>query len=282
MAKQLGVYKFTGRIDNVIGYRRKGVYCVRTMPETVRQTAATRRAARSFGMASRKGKLIRRALCAYIDTCHDGSYVNRLNKELVQAGSHNLQALQGFRFNKHTPLGNLFLLPPTLTPDGKVHIPAQELMELDFGKATCLEVTVIAARVNFSERRVVNANAVAEMIDLSIPFNGLTFDVPASGKGSLILAIQARACDECNGKIAPIGGRRYMAADIISIIPPYELIEKVSRKKASGKRSRSRGLIPVITVQPEEGSSASVIARPAGPNGEPGRSSLPGAFNKLE
>jgi hypothetical protein len=186
-----------------------------------------------------------------------------------------------------------------LTPDGKVHIPAQELMELDFGKATCLEVTVVAARVHFSERRVVNTNAVTELIDLSIPFNGLTFDVPVPGKGTLILAIQARACDECNGKIAPIGGRRYMAADIISVIPPYERIEKVSRKKTTGKRSilpgNERVSHRVIAGQREEGSSAHVIAREKGErssayviaraaeaSGEPGRSILPGAFNKLE
>lgn len=62
MGKQQGIFKCTGKLDNVIGYRRNGVYCVRTMPEKVRQTAAARRAAQRFGIASRKGKLIGRAV----------------------------------------------------------------------------------------------------------------------------------------------------------------------------------------------------------------------------
>jgi hypothetical protein len=288
MAKQVGLLKFTGRVGNVIGYRRKGVYCVRTMPETVRQTAATRRAARSFGVASRRGRLIRRALCPYMDTRHDGSFVNRLNKELILAGSHNLQALKGFRFNKHNAVGNLFLVPPMLTPDGRVHIPDQEFGELELGKATRLEITVIAARINFSEQRVVNANAVTEVINLTMPFDGITFDVPAPGKGTLILAIQARTCDERNGAPSPVGGRRFMAADIISIAPPYELIQK--EKESIGKRSslipsswRARrepaGLPPGTTW-----SSSPSLRRPEGLCGEPGRSNLlPPVFTcKLE
>ena len=242
MAKQTGIYKFTGRIDNVIGYRRNGVYCVRTMPETVRQTAATRRAARSFGVASRKGKLIRRALCPYMDTRHDGTYVNRLNTALVKAGKGNLQLLQAFRFNKHNTVGNLFLIPPVLTPEGLVQIPAQEFLVPE--KANRLEIRVIAARINFAEQRVVAVNAVTEIIDLTRPFNGTEFNVSVAGKGTLILAMQVRACDELNGELYAIGGRRYMAADIISIIPEDVAVQK--EKKSKGKRPVYREHIPQI------------------------------------
>ena len=244
MAKQVGILKFTGRVDNVIGYRRNGVYCVRTMPETVRQTAATRRAARSFGVASRKGKLIRRALCPYMDLRHDGTYVNRLNRELITAGKSNLQLLQAFRFNKHSTLGNLFLIPPVLTPDGLVQIPAQEFLAP--AKATRLEVRVIAARINFAEQRVVDVNVVTEIIDLTKPFNGTEFNVPVAGRGILILAMQVCACEETNGKLYAIGGRRYTAADIISIIPADETVPKVTSKKIKGKRPVYREHVPHI------------------------------------
>ncbi|MGF6844776.1 hypothetical protein QFZ51_000011 [Chitinophaga sp. W3I9] len=40
MGKQVGIISFTGKLGNLIGYRRNGQYFVRTMPETVRQTAA--------------------------------------------------------------------------------------------------------------------------------------------------------------------------------------------------------------------------------------------------
>jgi hypothetical protein len=41
MAKQTGLFQFTGKLDNVIGYRRNGNYFVRSMPVTVKQTTAT-------------------------------------------------------------------------------------------------------------------------------------------------------------------------------------------------------------------------------------------------
>jgi hypothetical protein len=245
MAKQVGISKFTGRIDNVIGYRRNGVYCVRTMPETVRQTAATRRAARSFGMASRKGKLIRRALCPYMDLRHDGTHVNRLNRELIAAGNSDLQLLRAFRFNKHSTVGNLFLIPPVLRPEGLVQIPAQEFLAP--GKATHLEVRVIAARINFAEQKVMDVNAVTAIIDLTKPFNGTEFNVPVAGKGTLILAMQVRACEEDNGKLYAIGGRRYMAADIISIAPADVAMQK--EKKRKGKRPVYREHTPHIAAR---------------------------------
>lgn len=54
MGKQVSIIKFTGHVGNLIGYRRNGEYFSRSAPEKVRRTAATRRAARAFGVASRK------------------------------------------------------------------------------------------------------------------------------------------------------------------------------------------------------------------------------------
>ena len=113
MALQVGIHKFTGRLDNVIGYRRNGRYFFRSMPDKVRQTAATKRAARSFGIASRKGKLIRSAFRPHLDVRYDCSLVNRLNKLVIQAGRNNFPDLQGFHFNRHTGLEKLFTIPLT-------------------------------------------------------------------------------------------------------------------------------------------------------------------------
>ncbi|QEH42433.1 hypothetical protein [Chitinophaga sp. XS-30] len=61
MAKQTSFFTFTGKAGNMIGYYRDGKHYFRGMPETVRQTTATRRAAQRFGAASSKGRLIRSA-----------------------------------------------------------------------------------------------------------------------------------------------------------------------------------------------------------------------------
>jgi hypothetical protein len=218
MAKQTGLFRFTGKLDNVIGYRRNGKHCVRSMPETVRQTPATRRAARNFGIASRKGRLIRRAITPYLGR-YDGTTVNRLNKALVQLPNQQLQGLEGFRFNRHTGLDKLLPLLPVVTANGQVKIPAQELPH--FPRATHREICLIAARVNFAERRIEDVQAVMEIISLKEDFNGLQLELPeVAGKGTLILTVQVQACDSTNGRIQPLHDRRYMAADIIAVIPP--------------------------------------------------------------
>ena len=234
MAKQNGLFKFTGKLGNVIGYRRKGVYCVRTMPEKVTQSAATRRAAQRFGIVSRKGKLIRRAVRPYLDTHYDGTFVNRLNRALIQAGIDNLQGIQGFRFNRVTGLEKIIALAPQLMEDGHVHIPAQELPPL--GKATHLEITLITARVNFAEKRIVDVNTDLKVFKLDEPFEGADLYAPVPGKGTLIVIVQARTCSTCNGTLYPIGGRRYSAANIIAVVPPVMLQQLPARKNKQGRR----------------------------------------------
>ncbi|ASZ14210.1 hypothetical protein KTO58_02930 [Chitinophaga pendula] len=89
MAKQRGPITFSGNLYDVIGYRRNGKFFARSRPTAVRQTRATRKAAQSFGAASRKGRLIRHTLLPLLDLPYDGSLVNRLNKALITADHTN-------------------------------------------------------------------------------------------------------------------------------------------------------------------------------------------------
>jgi len=231
MALQSGVLKFTGRLQNVIGYRRNGKYFLRSMPDKVRQTAATKRAARHFGMASRKGKLIRKAFRFHLDMRYDGTLVNRLNKLFIQAGKDRFPNFQGFHFNRHTGLEKLFVLPPVFTVNGTLHIPAQEL--LPQGNNTHIELRLIATRISFTENRVISTDVSTAIIELNNePFNGMALSVPVEGEGALIVALQYRSCKASNGILYPSGDRRYMAADIISIAVPAEqaLTGKAPRK----------------------------------------------------
>jgi hypothetical protein len=246
MAKQTGLFKFTGKLDNVIGYRRNGVHFVRSMPDKVRQSSATRKASRHFGAASRKGKLIRKAITPYLDLRYDGSLVNRLNKALVQAGAADLQGIEGFRFSQYTGIEKLMPLSPICTSNGLVNIPAQLLAKP--GTYTHLEISVIAAKINFAERRTVNVETAVAIIDLQKPFDGMELKVPVGGKGTLVVVLQVRACTVQNGAIQAIGDRRYIAADIIGIIPPMPRpalhnrrhCEELRWQKRAGRRSNLR------------------------------------------
>lgn len=235
MAKQTGLFKFTGKLDNVIGYRRNGTHFVRSMPAKVHQTAPTRQASRNFGIASRKGRLIRKAFAGQLDVRHDGTLVNRLNKALILAGKDNLQAITGFRFNKHTGLEKLLPLQPSITQDGIITIPTQSLPKP--GTATHLAIKALAVRLNFAERRIIGTDTATEFVDLNKPFDGTALQMAVPGKGTLIVMLQVRVC---NGTTAS-GDRRYMAADILAVIPPVVIKMKTATKN---KMPQVKKLLP--------------------------------------
>ncbi|HEY8959400.1 MAG TPA: hypothetical protein VIM72_26505, partial [Chitinophaga sp.] len=159
MAKQTGLFQFTGKLGNMIGYQRNGNYFVRSMPLTVKQTSATRQASRNFGIASRKGKLIRQAIMPQLDLHYDGSLVNRLNKTLIQ-----VKHLEGFRLNRHTGVEKFFSVQPVMQ-NGRLIIPAQSLPPQ--GAGTHLEVTVVATRISFIEKLITQHQKVTITIDIN-------------------------------------------------------------------------------------------------------------------
>ncbi len=126
MAKNKSFIRFTGKVGNLIGYRRGGKYFLRSRPETVRQTQATKHAAQWFGAASRKGALIRRALAPDIDYHCDPGHVNQLNKAIVKAGRNNHAGIRGFRFNRYAGVEQFLTNRPTFSKDGVLHIPARK------------------------------------------------------------------------------------------------------------------------------------------------------------
>ncbi|WP_142686126.1 hypothetical protein [Chitinophaga polysaccharea] len=181
MAKQNGLFQFTGKLGNVIGYRRNGNYFVRSMPATVKQTSATRQASRNFGIASRKAKLIRKAIMPQLDINYDGSFVNRLNKTLIQT-----KHLEGFRLNKHTGTEKFFSIQPVMQ-NGHLIIPAQSLPPQ--GAATHLELTVVATRISFIERLITQHQKATITIDINTLFKGAELEAAFPGKGTLFVVL---------------------------------------------------------------------------------------------
>jgi hypothetical protein len=214
MAKQISIITFTGRLGNMIGYRRKGEYFLRSMPESVRQTAATRRAAERFGIASKKGALIRSVFSHALDVRGDDGHINRLNKYLIQAAGKSVSAIKGFRFNQHAGIDRFFTIAPTLTKEGTLHIPAQYLSG---GKGIKgLEVKVIATRISFATQRVINTASVMITIDPLQPFAGTSLSMDVPGIGTLVVVLQVRSLRSdgvtCN--------RKDLAADIVGVLEP--------------------------------------------------------------
>lgn len=234
MATQSGILNFTGKLGNMIGYRRNGTYFTRSMPASVKQTTATQRASRDFGIASRKGKLIRRAIVPHLHLPHDGSLVNRLNKTLIQSGTN----LKGFRFNRHAAITQFFTVPPVVSQSGTCNIPAQTLLPPP--TATHLEITAMAVRINFAERRITGNSTTAITIDLNKPFDGAILETNTPGKGTLLILLQVKSF---NGT-SSLEDRRFTAADIIVVITTKQ---KTNKRNSIPSVKRT---LPLYTVSP--------------------------------
>lgn len=219
MAKQTGLIQFTGKLGNVIGYRRNGAWCMRSLPEKVRQTTATRQASCNFGIASRKGKLIRQAIVPRLDIFPGGSMGNCLNKALIHAGK-NLQSLEGFQFNRYTGVEKFFSIRPFILPGGIIQIPAQSLPEQEAG--TLLEIKAIAVRINFTTGKITGSRTASITANPQTPFNGATLELMIPGKDTLMLVLQARLIKAG----APSHNRNFVAADILSICTPIPTRKK--------------------------------------------------------
>lgn len=205
MSKQSGIFPFTGKLGNNIGYRRNGNYFIRRMPDNIRQSAATQEAARHFGIASRKGKIIRQAIETHIDVRRDPSLVNRLNKRMMKG---DLPAIAGIRWNIHSGAGKFFTY---VISGNSIRIPAQILPPQ--GSNTHLEVKAISIGVNFSQQRVRTSAICTAHIDLSMPFSGITLDTSAPDSGTLLVVLQVSAFKQH----IRAEDRRFQAADIIKV-----------------------------------------------------------------
>lgn len=219
MAKQTGLIQFTGKLGNVIGYRRNGAWYMRSLPEKVRQTTATRQASRNFGIASRKGKLIRQAIVPHLDIFPGGAMGNCLNKTLIHAGK-DLQALEGFRFNRHCGVEKFFSIQPVILPGGVIQLPAQTLPGQEAG--ALLEIKAIAVRVDFVTRKITGSRTATITADPQTPFNGATMEVMVPGKGTLLLVLQVRLFKAG----AASYNRRFMAANILSVATHITAVKK--------------------------------------------------------
>ena len=244
MATLNSILTFTGRLGNIIAYRRGGKHFLRTCPETVRQTSATRRAAKYFGAASRKGALIRGAFLPELDIHCRGSLVNRLNSVILRAGTNNHAGLTGFRFNPYTGIEQLFSKEPSFSKNGTLRIPAQHL-DTPAG-VTKLEVKLIASRIDFTNRRVMGSDAAVMYIDPAQPFEGAELSVDVPGKGTLLVALQVRMY--MNGEITH--NRKYTAADILAVL------ENQAQEAAPAKTHPRKTLSRLLPAQPGKPATA--------------------------
>ncbi|HVI47957.1 MAG TPA: hypothetical protein VM802_24025 [Chitinophaga sp.] len=249
MAKQTSILTFTGKLGNLIGYRRNSEYFVRSMPANVRQTTATRRAAQRFGMASKNGALIRNAFTGKLDVHYDSGHINRLTSALIPSAGRDTNSLTSFRFNRQTGTDKFLVSAPRLSRNGILHIPPQTLPV--YKGISALEIKVIAARIHFATHQVTGTESAAFTVKTGEPFEGAACDVDIPGKGTLVVILQIRALLDD----VPSRNAKYLAADIIAVQPPQtqQPLHKPTRQQHPGLRpapERIAAAAPVFYLPP--------------------------------
>ncbi|MEJ5961350.1 hypothetical protein [Pedobacter immunditicola] len=115
--------KFKGNIGNLTYRIFNGIAIVQTRPgpKTVKQTVSTKASSVDFALSSNRAKVLREILYPMIRGMHDNKMVNRLNAAVGDVIRSNmtlapgyrdledgdLQFLDGFEFNRHSPFSKM-------------------------------------------------------------------------------------------------------------------------------------------------------------------------------
>jgi hypothetical protein len=133
MALQMSNY-ISGRIENVVFYKRSGSFFARSMPASVKQSGATKVRSRNFGIASSAGKTLRGLLMPVIPFPKDRKMQGRFAGAIAQwLKISNIEALPAtndmayvnhFQFNDSTGIAERFKIPIAVTN------PSADLIEV--------------------------------------------------------------------------------------------------------------------------------------------------------
>lgn len=133
MAIQAAAY-LKGKIDNVVFYQRSGIYIARSIPDNVKQSAATRQRSINFGIASSAGKTLRQLLSASIVYPRDKKMQGRFSGSIAQwLGISNVSGLlpvadipflKDFSFNGSTKVAERFRVPFSIS------LPSDNLLQV--------------------------------------------------------------------------------------------------------------------------------------------------------
>ncbi|UYQ92441.1 hypothetical protein MKQ68_20365 [Chitinophaga horti] len=232
MGNMTSIIKFSGRMGNVISYRVKGEQRVRSVPEYVHQTPATKRAAKDFGTASSHAAVLRNGIVKDIVTYHDDTFANRLNKAMVaivkadaqrQAGRRqvtlpNLRALEGMQINQHRSISCSYSAQRTY--NGNIEVTVTQPRKQFHAKTNLLQFRAVAVFFDFAQgtSQTISSETVT-LSDQQTP-DAFCLTIPSSHSGPCMIILEAIYCKLENGVPYKMGNRKFNAMDIIAILPP--------------------------------------------------------------
>ena len=274
MAIQESLFKFSGKLGNVIGYRNKKNYLLRSASAVVKQTHATKKAAKDFGTASKAGRLIRHALSEYLQHCYDSSLTNRLNKklgEIVRADdSHkpgmrvplaaNMQSLSNFQFNSKANMLQLLTGTPVIeNNDGNISISFPERIN----NKTHIAIKAIALSVNFEQQTTRQLASETIIIKSGKNQSVPTLTLYPGTKELTFIMLEIQSCYEVNNQLLPSLNKKGAVLDIIAVLPP---VEEEQTETVKIKYSNTAPVLRIIPsyIQPARRTRNAFYALPEG------------------
>jgi len=245
MAKQVSIFRISGRLGNQVYYYRKDKknrkqYLVRRAPETVKQSAATKKAATDFGIASKSSALIRNALHEHTQHCYDNTLHYRLNaimgKILRADGSRiltaaNMQSLKNFQFNKGASIDQLLKVTPVIEKDD------QDDLSISFPgtfrnnrNTTHLSIKAIGLSVNFTKHTTQQVLSETVIIRRGEMHSPVTLKLNKNNRNSTLILLEVQSFYEVNGQLLPSQNKAAYALDVIAVIPAQEQPKEVKKE----------------------------------------------------
>lgn len=256
MARQEGPFYFTGKYKGMIGFKVKGVYFFKSMPEEINQTPATKKASEDFGTASSCGKVIRQALHQAVDIPQDSSLTRRLNKVMAKVlrldKTHttgnkavlpeHLSILKAFAFNEDTKIDNVLLGVQAITEQQDhiaVSLPSVAKIKRT-RNTTHIEIKAIAISANFAKGTYKTTTSEAVLINARQAFQPMELTMPRPGSEATMVILQVRAFELADGEYTRLSDKRYFSADIIAVLPPLPALKVKANPKPKLKKIPAR------------------------------------------
>lgn len=248
MAKQKGIFKVEGTIDEVTFYRSKDGYMVRgkggVSAERIASDPAfirTRENQAEFGRAGSAGKMFRSAFRTLLLNASDSRVVSRLHKEMMRVvkadltstrGLRNvldgeLELLEGFECNIDGKFAQTFFAPYTASVDrttGVLTISIPPFVPLNSLftplEATHFQIIGGGGEIDFEA----GTHTVTVSTPAAVPLSSdatnaidFTFNVPANSTHPLFLLAGICFYQQVNGKEYPLKNGSYNALAVVKV-----------------------------------------------------------------
>ena len=248
MAKQKGIFKVEGTLDEVTFYKSKDGYLVREKGGVSADRIAsdpaferTRENQKEFGRAGKASKLLRTAIRPLLQSTRDSRMVSRLHKEMMRVvkadststrGQRNvldgeLELLQGFEFNEAGKLGQTFFVQfttaidrvaGTLTINLPAFVPAQLIAAPP--EATHYQMVAAGGEIDFEDNThsvQLYTSGVLPLSTVAGAADTIDFTTTANSTHPLFLLLGIAFFQEVNGSHYTLKNGAYNALALVKV-----------------------------------------------------------------